>query len=188
MKINGVVVERDTQKKETTPTINQILDKMESNFQMINSPQNYGGAYSQKTFDKTKTNFFDDKNFGTNLNPWQSGNANQKVETESFEASKSNQFEDKSNLLLSILPAMLSQNKSPKTMDKQKDILINELLKNSGNPMLAKLFKLLPQLSTKGVLQNVAEAESNSNTQKQEPKIDSFKKTDDYQNIQNEIK
>ena len=73
-------------------------------------------------------------------------------------------------------------------MDKQKDILINELLKNSGNPMLAKLFKLLPQLSTKGVLQNVAEAESNSNTQKQEPKIDSFKKTDDYQNIQTEIK
>ena len=179
MKINGVVIENETTKKERTPTINQILDNMENNFQMVNSKQKFAEGFSGQ-FSEQKDNQTFAQSFLGKKNGEQNYSLNQEVKAESFN-NQNFQHDDKNNLLLSILPTLLSQNKSPKNLNKQKEMLIGELLKNSSNPMLSKLFKLLPQLANKTDVLKNEENSKESAPQKTEPKIDSFRKTVDFE-------
>ena len=82
-----------------------------------------------------------------------------------------------SNLLMSLLPILLNQSKesSAETLKNQQNELLHSLIKNLNNPMLEKVLELLPKLTKKRVKK--VEAES---TKKDEPKIDSFVKTSEY--------
>ena len=82
-----------------------------------------------------------------------------------------------SNLLMSLLPILLNQSKenSAETLKNQQNELLHSLIKNLNNPMLEKVLELLPKLTKKSVKK--VEAES---TKKDEPKIDSFVKTSEY--------
>ncbi|MGN1221880.1 MAG: hypothetical protein ACI4TT_01435 [Christensenellales bacterium] len=82
-----------------------------------------------------------------------------------------------SNLLMSLLPILLNQSKenSAETLKNQQNELLHSLIKNLNNPMLEKVLELLPKLTKKSVKK--VETES---TKKDEPKIDSFVKTSEY--------
>lgn len=162
VKINGVnIANTQEQKREHTPTINQILDMMENNYQSINNKQNNGRDFGGQTQGTSNQSYLQ----------------NYVATPQSTEKAG---VEDKSNLLMSILPAMLSQNKASNGLSKQKDMLVKELLKNTQNPMLGKLFQLLPQLTSKNGLTSSQNSESPAEAKKEVPKIDTFKKTDDY--------
>ena len=83
------------------------------------------------------------------------------------------------NILVSLLPLLLnnkSNGASTETVKKEQNELFHALIKNLNNPLLEKLFELLPTLSKKNSVKKF-EVES---VKKNEPKIDSFVKTDEY--------
>lgn len=85
--------------------------------------------------------------------------------------------ENQNNLLLSVLPALLKQKQTPtvQTQDVDQNEILKTLLKNLNNPMLEKLFELLPLFSKKTKAQ-----QADIGNKKSETKIDSLVKTDDY--------
>ena len=152
VKINGVVATNtiSLNDRKSKPSLNEIFNKLEKNsFDAINNIQSNSVKVESKR---------DDLSF----NPI---------------AELSNIFGDdeKNNLLLSILPTMLSKNKTLTGFKNSQTTLFKELLKNSNNPKLLQFAELLPKLMSKTSVSDMAQSQ-----QKNEPKIDSFVKTDDY--------
>ncbi len=155
VKINGVKATETSQtEKKVMPSINEILDRMENNFEARKI--NYSNIDSSNLFNDT--------------------NNNQKVSTlGNFDlGQQTNDLKP----LLNILPMLLSKDKSFKNNQNE---IIKMLIKKSNNPMLSKLFELLPKLSK---VKN-AEAEIKSNETKKEKNIDDFVKAEDFQNKEN---
>ena len=163
IKINGTPANALQQKKQEnlTPTLNQILDRMENNYNYVNSasaqsannsePQQASKTALQKSFDYANNSAIPN---------------NESVSAQGFD--------DKSNVLLSILPSLLDKSSG----EKEKNILIGELLKNSKNPTLAKLIEVLPKLTS--INKAKASIQQQILPTREQPKIDSFVKTDDY--------
>ena len=162
VKINGVKATNTFEaESKKISALNQILDKMESNYEDINSKANKKQNVEQQRYNNS--NF--DKN-----------QSDDNVTTQSY---SSNMFSsDKSGLIMSVLPALLSNNKGAKNLFDEKNILIKELLKYSKNPMINRLFELMPKLANKNT--SVSQTMEAEETQKKLPAIDSFVKTDDY--------
>ena len=168
VKINGVkaanTLELESQK---VSALNQILDKMESNFEYINSNTNKKQNFEYQKYSNEK---YGNQSFDVD------GNQNQNISNNSY---SSNTFQgDKSNLIMSVLPALLSKNKGANFLFDEKNILIKELLKNSKNPMINKLFELMPKLANKNI--SSSQSIETEKAQKKLPAIDSFVKTEDY--------
>ena len=163
IKINGTPANALQQQKQEklAPTLSQILDRMESNYNYINYANTQSLNLSEKQ-EGNKKNVQNDLDFAYN-----------KTSPNGDTVSAQN-FDDKNSVLLSILPSLLNKSSG----EKEKNILIGELLKNSKNPTLAKLMEVLPKLT------NINKAKTSVQQQAlpvhQQPKIDSFIKTDDY--------
>ena len=155
VKINGVKATESSQtEKNVLPSMNEILDRMENNFEARKI--NYSNIDSSNLFNDT--------------------NNNQKVST--FGNFDLGQQTNDLKPLLNILPMLLSKDKSFKNNQNE---IIKMLIKKSNNPMLSKLFELLPKLSK---VKN-AEAEIKNNETKKEKNIDDFVKAEDFQNKEN---
>lgn len=86
---------------------------------------------------------------------------------------------DKNELLMSLLPLLLSKNKTGiDSLSVGENDIMQNLLKNTNNPMLSKILEMIPKFKNL----------SSKKTKKQEevkpvndsPKIDSFIKTSEY--------
>ena len=146
--INGVKVSNDNQRQENqiqkTPSINEILDKMQNNYNNLNYPDTQKISVLSNTETEANTN-------NNNLN-------------------------NDNNLLLSILPLLL--NKSGNQADilkSEQNKIFQSMIKSLNNPLLEKIFELLPKLNKKTSVKKV-EVESKKN----ESSIDSFVKTSNY--------
>ena len=154
--INGVKINNTKDEIQTDaikkPSINEVLEKMQVNYNNLN---NY---YSQSN------------------NVSVMSNTEPKEQTSS---ANTNSSSIDNNILVSLLPLLLnnkSNGASTETVKKEQNELFRALIKNLNNPLLEKLFELLPTLSKKNSVKKV-EVES---VKKNEPKIDSFVKTDEY--------
>jgi hypothetical protein len=154
--INGVKTETVSdyelsQKAQKKPSINEILDKMQNNYDSINGAQNVSTSA---------------QSLGEN-NTAQDVSAMGGI----FGAS-----DDKNNLLMSLLPLIISGKgkNSASFIQSQQQQLVKQLIKSANNPLLEKFFELLPKFK-----QNAKTSET-VETKKEEPKIDSFVKTDEY--------
>ena len=154
--INGVKINNTKDERQTDaikkPSINEVLEKMQVNYNNLN-------------------NYY-----------IQSNNVSVMSNTEPKEQTSSTNTNSSSidnNILVSLLPLLLnnkSNGASTETVKKEQNELFHALIKNLNNPLLEKLFELLPTLSKKNSVKKV-EVES---VKKNEPKIDSFVKTDEY--------
>lgn len=189
VKINGIKATSTYQlekEKKLKPTLNQILDKMENNFQEINNPnfkiennnkkyffedEKNKNEYSSQTAKPESNNNFTQNIFSNLLGNFQD-KTDANVNTQNF-------ADDKSNLLLSVLPMILSNNKSAGGMKNGQEAILKELLKQTNNPRLSQFVQLLPKILDKN--NNSNQTFTSTQTQKkEEPKIDSFKKTSEY--------
>lgn len=163
IKINGTPANALQQKKQENlaPTLSQILDRMENNYNYINfaNTQSLNLGEKQEGIKKNVQNNFD---FADNKT------------TPNSDTVSTQNFDDKNSILLSVLPSLLNKSSG----EKEKNILIGELLKNSKNPTLAKLMDVLPKLTS--VNKAKASVQQQVLPAHQQPKIDSFIKTDDY--------
>ena len=143
VKINGVKATSTTEVKNVSPSINEVLDRMDNNFQARQID------YDKKVDNENKVDAF---GFASNT-------------------------DENSNLLLSILPLLLSKDKKSFSLKNSQNEIIKLFLKKSNNPMLLKIFELLPKISnlnkTEIHTQNTESAQNNKS-------IDDFVKTDDY--------
>ena len=197
VRINGVKATSTQQlekEKKLKPTLNQILDKMENNYQEINNPQNvktnllynnsnYINKESQNQSNENSSNDFSNQNanaFTNNIfsNLLQNSFKQNDAKNDNY-VSTQNFAYDKSNLLLSVLPMILSKNKDKGGMKNSQEVIMKELIKQTNNPRLAQIVELLPKILNKN--NNFGQVFTSSQTQKkEEPKIDSFKKTSEY--------
>ena len=179
VKINGVkannIFDIDT-KKQKKPTLNQILDKMEDNYQNVNIQSNSNNFDKQNTYQNSSGKNYENQN-NTNSNLFSNliGNLTQNDNTTSAMSFNENQTEN-NNLLMSVLPLML--NNKGKNIKNSQELIFKEMIKNSNNPRLAQLVKLLPKLMNNNK-PNFTEVQETLQ-KKEEPKIDSFTKTNDY--------
>lgn len=157
VKINGVkATETSEIEKDVSPSINEILDRMENNFEA--RKVNYSKVNSNSIFD--------------------GANNSQKVSTlNNFSVS---QNEDDSNIFLNILPMLLSKDKSINLKKNQNEI-IKMLIKKTNNQMLLKLFELMPKLSKA----KNTETENEKNKTEKVQNIDDFVKAEDFQSKEN---
>ena len=179
VKINGVkannIFDIDT-KKQKKPTLNQILDKMEDNYQNVNIQSNSNNFDKQNTYQNSSGKNYENQN-NTNSNLFSNliGNLTQNDNTTSAMSFDENQTEN-NNLLMSVLPLML--NNKGKNIKNSQELIFKEMIKNSNNPRLAQLVKLLPKLMNNNKPSFTVVQETQQ--KKEEPKIDSFTKTNDY--------
>ena len=191
VKINGIKANSIyglEKQKEHKPTLNQILDKMENNYQTINY------IYNKNTNANSSSNIFDahDQSFQN-----QSSLINDDVKIQNQESQNvfssllknfstnqdysvntmdiSNQNND--SLLMSVLPLLLN-NKGKNGLKNGQDLIFKEMVKNTQNPRLAQIVKLLPKLINNKI-NTFADIQENM-PKKEEPKIDSYTKTDEY--------
>lgn len=86
---------------------------------------------------------------------------------------------DKNELLMSLLPLLLSKNKTGiDSLSAGENDIMQNLLKSTRNPMLSKILELIPKfknLSSKGTKKQEYVKPVNDS-----PKIDSFIKTSEY--------
>ena len=154
VKINGVEATStiSLKNREATPSLNDIFDRLEKNsFDVINNIK------TQSATDELSS---------------QKNNSSPSSEL----ANILGVSDEKNNLLFSILPTLLSKNKTNAFKDSQ-NILFKEIIKSSNNPKLSQLMELLPKLFSKKSSSSVIESTNVIHTQ---PKIDSYIKTDDY--------
>ena len=146
--INGVKINNNEEKQSEQlkkPSINEILDKMQVNYNNMNYANN-------------------------NQNVDIMANTESKQQTNNTNNSTDN------NLLLSLLPLLLNnKSDSAEILKKEQNELLHTLIKNLNNPLLEKLFELLPKLSKKS---NIKKVETEEKIEK--PKIESYVKTDEY--------
>lgn len=200
VKINGVEATNlmaDKTNKKNMPTLNEILDRMEANYCNMNSQpdrqvekqsigKNFGAQSNQKFEKNQNSTFWNGYANNQSENSWndyaksQSNGSFEKNDLQQASAQQNStasegpatlQDDDKSNLILSILPSLLSGNKTH-SLGKEQNILMKELLKNTHNPKLAKLFELLPKLTTA----KASTASAKRQNVREEPSIDSFKR------------
>lgn len=144
--INGVKItsaEEKTTEQTKKPSINEILDKMQLNYNNVN----YSAGQTENNL-----------------------HGEQKPEQVSVLSKQSGD----NSLLLSILPLLLNKGNNAEVLKSQQDELMHTLIKGLNNPLIEKLFELMPKVSKKTTKK--VEAEST----KKEPAIDSFVKTDEY--------
>ena len=186
VKINGVsVVEpRDSKKRiETKPSINEILDRMQSNYDTrINEAQsnfqNEKNSSSENFSTTHASNSINEKqSMIQSLFNFQSPNENLKANQPPLFNDKFN--DNNNNLLLSVLPMLLSNNKSGLGMKNSQDIIFKELLKTSSNPRLVKMLEILPKMMNKNSF-DASTNEQSEESKKNAPKIDAFTKTTEY--------
>lgn len=127
--INGVKAtdsQSVSQKKENAPSINQVLDNMQKNYDNINYGAKVGIAEQ-----KTPT---PNGQIGGILGMLGNGN----------------------DMLVSLMSMLMAgKNKGTKNfMKAQQQNLIKMLLKNSNNPMLEKILSIMPQNNFTGESQN----------------------------------
>lgn len=163
VKINGVkakLTNEEILKKNSSPTMNQILDKMENNFHDIE-------ARAQNT---QSANF--------SANPFQgiqNENVNDAVNTMNTSQNASGSILGDNNILLTLLP-LLSSGKDKVNLFGADSPILKEIIKKTNNPMLQKILELIPALTKPKVSkQNEEKLEEKNQT-----KIDSYIKTDDY--------
>ena len=146
--INGVKIDSKDERKEDLqkkPSINEILEKMQSNYNKINS-------VVVQSNDFTK-NYEEDS---------------QKTSTMGLSGGDN-------NLLLTLLPMLLNKSgDGTAILQKEQNEIFHTLLKNLNNPLLEKLFELLPNFK------KPRKKAETSTTKKEDPKIESFVKTEDY--------
>jgi len=128
--INGVKAtdsQSVSQKKENAPSINQVLDNMQKNYDNINYGAKVGIA-------EQKTPTSNGQNMGGILGMLGGGN----------------------DMLVSLMSMMMAgKNKGTKSfMKAQQQNLIKMLLKNSNNPMLEKILSIMPQNNFSGESKN----------------------------------
>lgn len=164
VKINGIkATETSSIEKEISPSINEILDRMENNFEARKVDYSKSGT----------TGIFDGFDNPNNVNTYN------KVNT-LWSNGTTQTGNDSSNLLLNILPMLLSKDKNSYFKNSQNEI-IKQLLKKTNNPMLLKLFELMPKLAK----EKNTETENTKAETKKEKNIDDFVKAEDYQNKEN---
>ena len=179
VKINGVNATNNFELKKQNsakPTIKEILDRMENNYQNIYSvdTQNFSNKENTKNkFDELHK--ADTSNTGTSSNAnILSSLTNMLGENKNINLPKENLGND--NLLLSILPMLLSKNKNASTLKTSENILFKQILKNSNNPRLMQIAELLPKIiSKKNIEAETTEEVDNT------PTIESYTKTVDFQ-------
>ena len=163
VKINGVKASGidENSMHEIKPSINQILERMDSNYRDIQS----------------RAQSMQNQNFGTSIfQGFQSSNQNsEKVSTLNTDANTSLSTLGDGNLLLTLLPALLS-GKDKKNILAFDNPIFKEILKKSNNPMLQKILEILPMISKN----KTSKQSEKKDDVKQETKIDSYVKTDDY--------
>lgn len=135
VKINGIEAEPVLDKqnmKNLTPSINEVLERMDNNFKQKTAVNNVStmNAYSNEQ------------------------NSNNGLD---------------GNLLMSILPLMISNKSKGKGFDNP---IFKEIIKKTNNPMLQKFFEILPKLKVATAVKE--------ESKKEEVKIDSYVKTDEY--------
>lgn len=158
VKINGVeaVSTKSLKKSNVQPSLNEILDRLEKqNFNAINNIKAQSQLSDFDSSENTKTANTSNENIniveGLSLN-------------------------NSDNLLLSVLPSLLSMNKSNLGIKNSKDMIFKQMLKNTNNPRLAQIIELIPKL----MKPQSTNSQEISGTITDIPKIDSFVKTDDY--------
>lgn len=184
IKINGITATNnfETQKEiQIKPTINEILDRMENNYQNIHNVQNQ--SY--------KTNTQSASNNSNNFNAEISNLQNKNVENQSIFSSilngnnpnsgfeNNNLLSDNNSLLLSILPTLLTKNKGVNTLKNSQNMIFKEILKHSNNPRLNQIAELLPKIFSNNSTPQMFSTETQ--TSPNQNKIDTFKKTDEYE-------
>lgn len=164
VKINGVKANETSQmEKVVLPSMNEVLDRMENNFESRKIDYSKSGS----------NNFFGD--FDIKKNNQNLNGDNQKVNTlGSFDMSQNSS--DNSSFLLTVLPMLFSKDKNINFKNAQNEIIKN-LLKKTNNPLLIKIFELMPKL------EKMTNTEKKTTTfeEKKEKNIDDFVKAEDYQ-------
>ena len=124
--INGVIAQsmQSIQKPDKKPTLNEVLSKMQANYDQLNTDD-------QTLMQQAKTNI-DNKECVT---------PNDGIEN------IFSMLQGENGILFSLLPALLSKQKNPNLTQE----IITKMLANSGNPMLAKLVGILTNVKKSGV-------------------------------------
>ena len=129
--INGVKAQNlqaNQQENIKKPTMNEVLSRMQSNFDMANQ-----NAQNQQKFSNNEQN----QNFDSaqNKSPFDS---------------LASMFQGENSILLSLLPMLLTKQKNANLGQE----IMTKMLANSGNPMLAKLVGMLTSINKKTDIQN----------------------------------
>lgn len=158
--INGVKAQNLQAKQDVKikPTMNEILAKMQANFdQFAYNDQN------QANYNQSQTNT--EKSFQNQAN--QNNSQNNQSGLDNF----GSMLQGENGILFNLLPMLLSKDKS--NMGKE---IMTRMLANSGNPMLSKLVSMLTKVNKKDFPVQKFEQESNTeNTSK----IDDFKRVEE---------
>lgn len=176
VKINGVnaeIVSDNQRTKDLTPSINEVLDRMDNNFKQrqvgilnnpnqLNAEQNFSNQniFASGLISNLFPNFKQSTEHINNTNTMSTYTNNQNL-TSGFD----------NNFLMSILPLILSTNNKTKTKGFENPIF-KELLKRVNNPIIQKIFEMLPKMKTT--------TETQTENKKDEAKIDSYVKTSEY--------
>lgn len=176
VKINGVnaeIVSDNQRTKDLTPSINEVLDRMDNNFK-----QRQTAILSSNNQSNTEQNFSNQNTFASGLISSLFPNFKQSSETEKNISTMSTYTNNQNstsgfdnNFLMSILPLILSTNNKTKTKGFENPIF-KELLKRVNNPIIQKIFEMLPKMKTT--------TETQTENKKDEAKIDSYVKTSEY--------
>lgn len=161
IKINGVkasIMNDETEKLNTTPSINQILERMDNNYQARNVNINQMSNFQ-------------------NLNSQNIHNQNVSIQLNEQNANFGNLF-DGNSIFSVLLPILLTGNKKVNLLGSDSPIL-KEILKRTNNPMIQKILELLPKLNENK--KNETKTDSHKE-KKQEAKIDSYVRTDEFEN------
>ena len=169
IKINGVKARNNFELKKQNiikPTIKEILDRMENNYQNINNVDSQNFNYNkeiknQNESAKSNTNVLN--SLSNMFNP----NKNTYTPSENIGGD---------NLILSILPMLLSKNKNTNSLKNTENLIFKEILKNSNNPKLMQLAELLPKILNKKSI----ETETTEQEVKDIPNIESYTKTTEF--------
>lgn len=147
--INGVKIESNnasSQNSQRQPTMNEVLNRMQNNYDNINSRN----ISTENTNDSSTNN-----NEVTNILGTAGGG--------------------KDSLIKSLLPMLMSANKTNESPAIDSNKLIDMIVKNTNNPNISKLLELMPLIS-----KNKTKTQSKEDSTTEKPKINSFVKTDDY--------
>jgi len=177
VKINGVKATNsfETQKqKDIKPSINEILSRMETNYQNVHNVKS-------ENYNSTPKSNINNSNISADIfneSEQNTSPASQGLFSNILGNVDGGIGNADNNLLLSILPMMLTKNKGANTLKNSQNMIFKEILKNSKNSRLKQIAELLPK-----IMQNNSPQMFNTETEIKtiENKIDTFKKTDEYE-------
>jgi len=149
--INGVKAQNlQALNEETTkkPTMNEVLSRMQANFDQLSNTNQ--PAQNEQNFSNNEKNV----------------NTQSKSPLDNI----SSMFQGENSILLSLLPMLLSKDKSQSQNIGQE--IMMKMLANSGNTMLSKIVGMLPKINKKNSIQNTEQNITEAS------KIDAFAKVE----------